>query len=591
MDASAIELFDTDVFEVTVSIDNFDFDKISISPPNFEKYFTKIGGPSQSHSTSIINGRRSESITLAYQFAPKKIGKIIIEPFKVIENGTEFKSNKLKLTILKESSSSNNSTGKKNSKDLFIMVSVSDKNPYLGEMIKIDYTLYVKQKFNLRMPSIKEIPKVKGFVKEEVKYSRDKAGTLVQKIYKGEKYNTLPIKSLWLTPSSVGEQKIDPLILNVPIEQKNKKRKNNRRKRSSFFNNDPFFNDDVFSGFTKFIDKIVKSRSLKISVKQFPLKDKPNTFDGIVGTFKLKTSISTSDSDINDAITIKSIISGKGNLNDIKEIKYNIPEDFETYDPTKKVTYNSNSKISGKVTFEQIIIPRIAGIQKIKAPSFSYFDPKSKSYKTITGKEFEVNVKEAKKGLNNRNLSLSNSSFTKKEVRLLGEDIRYIIKETPKFYKVSNRENSFNNLYIFLVLFPLLPIISFFTKKHFINNLNNKSIVRSKKASSFAIKRLKKAEKFKNDNNYKEFYKAIEEAIFQFLGDKFNISGTGIVIDQITTQLEDKGVNDITLKLLSDILTKCSQIQYSPVKHDKEEMVSDIDNSKKLLVNLNGVMK
>ena len=586
METSATELFESDVFELTVSIENFDFNNISVSPPNFEKYFSHISGPSQSHSTSIINGKRSESITLTYQFAPKKVGKLTIEPFVVIEKSKNYKSNKLKLDVVKE----NKGKKKNSSKDLFVMVSASNKTPFLGERIKIDYTLYVKQKFNIRMPTIKETPKAKGFVKDEVKYDRNKAGTLVQKIYKGEKYSTLPIKTLWLTPSSVGEQKIDQLVLNVPIEQKNNKRKKNKRKRSSFFN-DPFFNDDVFSGFTKFVDKIIKSRSLKIDVKQFPNKNRPKHFEGIVGNFKLKTTISKTESEINDAITIKSVITGTGNLSDIKELKFNIPEDFETYEATKKIKFNSASKNSGRLTFEQIIIPRIAGLQKITATSLTYFNPKTKNYKTISGNDFEVLVKEGKKGINNRNFSLSNSSFTKKEVSLLGEDIRYIIKQNQKFYDKDDKMNNFYNLYIYILLFIMMPILSFIAKKTIIKNHNNKTLVRSKKASSFANKRLKKAEKFKNNDNYKDFYKSIEDAIFQFLADKFNISDKGIVIDQLTNQLNEKGVKEKTLILLSNILNKCSQIQYSPISHNKDEMSVDIEKSKQLLLELNGVLK
>jgi len=585
METSATELFESDIFELTVSIENFDFNNISVSPPAFEKYFSLIRGPSQSHSTSIINGKRTESITLSYQFATKKIGKFTIEPFTVTEKSKPYKSNKLKLKVIKEG------TGKKNSsKDFFIMVSTSNKSPYLSEMIRVDYTLYVKQRYNLRMPTVKETPKAKGFVKDEIKFDRNKAGTLVQKIYKGEKYSTLPIKSFWLTPSSVGKQIVEPLLLNVPIEKKSKIKKKKSRRRSSFFN-DSFFNDDAFSGFTKYVDKTVKSRSLKIDVIKFPIENRPNNFDGIVGKFSLRTTISKTESEVNDAITIKSVISGTGNLNDIKEIKFNIPEDFEIYDATKKVRYNSGSRTSGKVTFEQIIIPRVAGLQKIKASSFSYFDPKKKKYKTVKGKDFKVKVKEGKKGLNNRNYSLSNSSFTKKEVNLLGQDIRYIIKEKPVFYRIENIKSNFFNLFIFVIIFISLPILSIFAKRYINSNLKNRSLVRSKKASSFAIKRLKKAEKFKDNNNYREFYKSIEEAVFQFLADKFDISDKGIVIDQLHNQLYEKNVEEKTLLLLTDILNKCSQIQYSPMEHDKDEMNEDIDRSKKLLIELNGVLK
>jgi len=151
---SAQEVLETDVFQLEISLENFG-NNASMEQPNFEKDLQLVSGPYQSHSTSIINGKSTSSITLTYQFTPKRKGNITILPVTIVEDGKRFKSNSVSLKVV----DSGNMSSDSNAQDIFIITEVSKPSPYVGEMLKVEYVLYIKDGVSIRMPSLTEEPK------------------------------------------------------------------------------------------------------------------------------------------------------------------------------------------------------------------------------------------------------------------------------------------------------------------------------------------------------------------------------------------------------------------------------------------------
>lgn len=573
LSTSALEVLDTDVFDLELTLENFG-SNASMEQPRFEKNLRVVGGPYQSNSTSIINGKSTSSISLSYQLTPKRTGKITIPAVIIIEDGKRFKSNSVTIKVI---DSSKGITSSK-SKDIFLITELSKKSPYVGEMLKVDYVLYIRDGIGIRMPSLAEEPKMTGFIKENVKLSAQKSKSLVQRIYKGQKYNTLPIKSYWITPTASGEYELNPLIVSVPVESKKKK-----RRRSAVY--DPFFRDNLFSGFSNFKERSIRSKNIKINVNELPA-GKPKDFSEGVGSFKLRSTLDNDSVDVNEAITLKITVSGKGNFRDITDLKPVIPSDFEVYDPKSEIRLNKNSKTDGKVVFEYILVPRAPGKHVIKGVKFSYFDPIKKKYKTITDKDYNITVTGSANGK-----YVSSAGYSRKEIEVLAKDIRYIKKSAKKFYKLREKINTFINFYIYILISLLLPLITYVLNSIFSKKRADVSGMRKRKASNFAKKRLKAATVFLNENNYLGFYKSLEEAIYKFLGDKFNISHAGIIFDEIKATLENKNVSNELIEELQNIITKTSSIQFSPEKPNVDEMTTDIERAGNLITDLSVNLK
>ena len=93
------------------------------------------------------------------------------------------------------------------------------------------------------------------------------------------------------------------------------------------------------------------------------------------------------------------------------------------------------------------------------------------------------------------------------------------------------------------------------------------------------------------ENNYLGFYKSLEEAIYKFLGDKFNISHAGIVFDEIKATLENKNISNELIEELQNTIIKTSSIQFSPEKPNVDEMTTDIERAGNLIMDLSVNLK
>ena len=82
----------------------------SINPPSFKK-FSVVSGPNQESSTTSINGKVDQYVSISYLLKPNSPGKFTIAPATARADGKEFQSNSLNIEVTNSSStsSSNNS--------------------------------------------------------------------------------------------------------------------------------------------------------------------------------------------------------------------------------------------------------------------------------------------------------------------------------------------------------------------------------------------------------------------------------------------------------------------------------------------------
>jgi hypothetical protein len=575
MSASAAEMFKTDAFELEITLENFDSD-VSIQYPDF-KDLQKISGPYQSSRTSIINGAATKSITLTYRFSPKRTGVITIEPAVVNDDGKEYRSQQIKITVHEQGQN----TGAV-SRDMFILSKVSSSDVYVGEMVRIDYTLFIKPEIKLSIPSIASEPKFTNFLKERIDIPNNELRTLVQTIRNGVKYNTLPIASYWISPTSAGERNIEALTVIVPVEVRTR-----RRNASSFFN-DPFFDDDLFSTFKNYSEKTVLSEDIKINVKPLPQEGKPADFTGAVGTFKIISSIDNDSVSVNEAVNFKITVSGTGNLNDINELKPDFPADLEVYDPKRTVILEPDKKNSGRVVFEYLLLPRNAGKHKINDISFSYFDIGSKKYKTVSANGRTITATGSD---SNGFTSTRTSGASRRNIEVLASDIRYIKKEPGDIYAVDHKYFEPLKFTISILSALSLILISFILNVYVLKNSGNVAASRRKKAAKNAKKRLKQCYSSLEAGDLTIYYKDLDEALLKFIADKFNISHAGIITDEVSEALRKENVEEGIIADMEELLSKSASIQFAPSKPGEAEMRSDLEKAKDLMTKLNERLK
>ena len=545
------------------------------------KGFDVLMGPSRSQqsNTQIVNGNvtSTSSITFTYILMANNAGEYTIPGASIVADGDQMVSNSVRIKVLPQDQGDSNSsssssthsssgTGVSN-QDLFITASASKTNVYEQEAFVLTYKIYTRES-NLQLNNEK-LPDFKGFHSQEIEMTTNARWT--PEHYQGRNYYTTVYRQFVLFPQQSGKLYIDPaqfqMTIGKPVQS-----------------DDPF--DAFFNGGSNVIEikKSISTPKIAINVNPLPA-GKPADFSGGVGEFNISSSINNKELKTNDAITIKLVISGTGNLKLISNPEIKFPDDFEVYDPkVDNQVRLTREGLTGNKVIEYLAIPRHAGTYKIPGVSFSYFDIRSKSYKTLKTEEYVINVE---KGAGNADQVIAN--FTNKEdLKVLGEDIRYIKQNEVTLQPKGSFFYGSMTYWLFYII-PALAFIIFFIiyRKQAAENANVAKM-RTKKANKVATKRMKLAGKLLSENKKDAFYDEVLKALWGYISDKLNIPVSRLSKDNIEEKLRNHGVNEELIKEFLNALNDCEFARFAPgdenqamdkVYSSSIEVISKMENS------------
>ena len=549
------------------------------------KGFDVLMGPSRSEqsSTQIVNGSVSStsSITFTYILMANTAGEFTVPGASIVADGNQMISNSVKIKVLPQDQNHNSSrrnndnsssiqpssNASVSNQDLFITATASKTNVYEQEAFVLTYKIYTRES-NLQLNNAK-LPDFKGFHSQEIEMTTNARWT--PEHYKGRNYYTTVYRQFVLFPQQSGKLFIEPaqfqMTVNKPVQSA-----------------DPF--DAFFNGGNNVIEikKPITTPKIAINVNPLPA-GKPTNFLGGVGEFNISSSINSKELKTNDAITIKLVISGTGNLKLISNPEIKFPDDFEVYDPkVNNQVRLTKEGLTGNKVIEYLAIPRHAGTYKIPGVSFSYFDIRSKSYKTLNTEDYVINVE---KGAGNADQVIAN--FTNKEdLKVLGEDIRYIKQNEVTFQPKGSFFYGSMSYWLFYVI-PALAFILFFIiyRKQAAENANVAKM-RTKKANKVAIKRMKLAGKLLSENKKDAFYDEVLKALWGYISDKLNIPVSRLSKDNIEEKLRNHGVSEELIKEFLNALNDCEFARFAPgdenqamdkVYSSSIEVISKMENS------------
>ena len=546
------------------------------------KEFEVLMGPSRStqSSTQIINGNvtSTSTITFTYILMAGKEGTYKIPGATIVADGNNYTSNSVEIKVLppdqssgagsgnsRNSSRNQANSGKITDKELFMMATASKTNVYEQEAILLTYKVYTQ----VNLTELRgDIPDLKGFHTQEVELPNQKTFTLEH--YNGRNYNTTIWRQLVLFPQQTGKIEIPSVTFEGTVSQ-------------MVASADPF--DAFFNGGNYVnITKNLVTPKLTINVKELPA-GKPANFSGGVGEFTLSSSISTQELKTNDAVTIKLVISGTGNMKLINTPEVGFPQDFEIYDPKVDNKFNlTRNGLAGNKVIEYLAIPRHAGTYTIPPIEFSYFDLKSQSYKTLKTDAYTLNVA---KGEGNADQVVAN--FTSKEdLKVLGQDIRYIKTGDTRLTQKDDYFYGSTSYWLWYIV-PLVLFIAFMViyRKQAMENANVAK-VRTKKANKVATKRMKNASKLLAEKKSEAFYDEVLKALWGYISDKLSIPVSQLSKDNIEEELQKHQVADELIKEFINNLNDCEFARYAPGNQDEKmdmiyssaiEVISKMENS------------
>jgi hypothetical protein len=533
-------------------------------------------GPNQSQSMSIVNGNMSQSTTISFVISAKKEGKITIGPASVIANGNQkletapivievTKGNTQAAQGSNPSESPNQFASEISNEDLFVRTFLSKTKCYIGEQITVTQKVY--SRVDLRGFQNIKFPPYNGFWSQQEE--GNKQINLQQEVVNGITYYVAEYNKVYLFPQRSGSISIEPVELECIV-----RRATQRQPRNIF---EQFFG----AGGYEDVAIKVKSKAVKVEVKELPAEGKPEGFTGAVGNFSYKTELSKEQVKANDAVNIKLTVTGKGNIALLEAPKAELPERFETYDPKINETVKTNGGVSGNKTFDYLVIPREKGEFIINGLNFSFFDPEKKEYVKLPSPDMKLTV------LEGDGSSAQVITPSKRGLKETENDIRYIKSGDLGLQRTEDEFFSSPLHYALLVGPALLFLGGIIGVRQRIKANSDMAGMKQRKAARMAKKQLAAAEKYMQANRKDEFFNEVLNALNRYISDKLGLPVADLSKERISDMLLQRNVSEQTRIQLIDTLNTCEYAKYAPsavtgdlkkVYNDTVELISQLEN-------------
>ena len=528
---------------------------------------------------SLVNGTMSIQETYQYNLKPTQTGELVIEPVTVNVNDITYSTDPIRITVTQgsgniqpapntslpvlpsmpsfpsspffDSGILETGTPKDPSEapaelagqDFFIESEVDKLSPYMGEQVL--YTLRFYNAVRLYGDPEYRPPGFTGFWHEN---QPDQANYSLQQA--GRTYNVTEIQTV-LFPTVIGETSIDPAEIIIP---------------GGFFSN----------------GQILRTQPTTLDVQILP-QNAPSSYQGAVGRFDIQAGVDTNHTVINEPVTLKVTISGQGNINNLADPAWNEGPEWRAFDSqASNSTQFEGGKLIGSRTYERILVPTQAGTLIIPAIEFSYFDPETSSYQTISTQPFEVVVESSGTGLTSASPDINSGSDALNN-ESPNNNIRPNKPAPPNWIQGNTLLTTLPGYWLLWTL-PLFLLLGQLGWQHYLKSWQNDPSQRRRNEAAKKARRAIRAA-------YKrpvEVYDAASQILVTFISEKLTRPISGLTQDEMDELLRSEGVDEELIERVQNYITLSEFGRYAPSEENTspkellrrtEKLIMDLDKA------------
>jgi hypothetical protein len=376
----------------------------NLLPPAF-KGFRLVNGPETYSGQSTFLGRTRPLKNSIYTLQAIKPGKFLIPGAVATINGKNLKSNDVWILVITEKEAQklrfenghadDNNPGflkpgddpyQKIRENLFLKVMVDKKICFTGQPVVATFKLYSRLQSK---SDIVKNPGFYGFTVQDMINLEDKLVT-VEKI-NGKLFDVHTIRQVQLYPLQSGTYTIDPMEINnrVSFSKSAVNKKPEQEIVEGVFEN----RDETGLDDTEVFDSNMRTSPVTIHVKPAPPAGKPDDFNGATGRFTIKAQMEKNEVAKNEEGYLVVTISGEGNFTQLSAPRIDWPSGIEGFDPRVVERLDKMSApISGSKSFRYAFVSTNPGIYDLPSIKLSYFDPDTNKYHTVSSPVAHVAV-------------------------------------------------------------------------------------------------------------------------------------------------------------------------------------------------------
>lgn len=405
-------------------------------------------------------------------------------------------------------------------RNLFLQVVVDKKNCYVGEPVTAVFKLYSRL---ISKSDILKNPGFYGFTVQDMIGLKDNLSST--QTINGKLFDVHTIRKVQLYPLRAGLFTIDAMEVMNKVEFS--KAAINKNLEQQITEGVVPENNDAVNTNTEVVESSMHTDEIPITVKELPAKTQPASYNGAVGNFKIVTSVKRLSVHKNEEDSFLISIQGKGNFTQLSAPAIQWPKGVEGFEPEIKDSLDySISPMKGERIFMYRFIAGKAGKYVLPATNFSFFDPDSGSYKTVSTSPIEVNVDDQERqGVT----STEQTALKKKNSQQLywmAAGLLLLVTGTAYFFYRAKKRKA--------TALQVVPI----------ENVQQHLSVEDVLVPAYLLV----------NGDDKLFYTSLHQAAWKYFAFHFALSGSEMKKEKLFSLLKQKGIAADKVKAVSDFL-------------------------------------
>lgn len=544
-------------FQVQYVLEDTDKDN-EFFAPDF-KEFRFVSGPNIYTGSAYGTGGTRKLKNIVYTLAAKRPGKFIIPGASARVENRLIKSGNVLLEVISKTEAFNlkkkpddNQVKNEDSflssgedpyakirRNLFMKVLVDKRTCFVGEPVTAIFKLYS------RLDSKSDIVKNPGFYGFTVQdmINLDNRITSNETI-NGKEFDVHIVRKVQLYPLQAGLFTIDAMEVRnkVSFSKSAVSKKAEQEIIEGVFPR----NDIVLDENTSVFENSMATEPIAISVKSTPQKNKPDEYNGATGNFKLAVALQKNELTKNEEADLIITISGKGNFTQLSAPVIRWPAGIEGFEPTvRDLLDHTQSPMNGKREFHFRFVSAKPGNYDLPSVSFSFFNPDTNNYKTVSSGPVNVKVTTLEK------------TSEKVEVK---DNKTNAHKKYPGWWVAGG--------------LALITIFLFIWRGRKNKKVIDLTTITENNNRPTVTEILQPATIFSEADD-KTFYNILRNCIWNFFAVHFDLTGSKMSKSSLSIAMQQKGIDEKSKKAILEILDQCETGIFTNVE--------DLGDKKKLL--------
>jgi tetratricopeptide (TPR) repeat protein len=501
---------------------------------------------------SFMNTQMTASVTHHFSVSASKAGRVTLGPIAVTISGKRYDAGSVTLDVV--AAAPGQGTGNPAGNQLRLELSAPRTAVYVHERLPIRVKLMVG---NVRVSDV-QYPTIggDGFAIDKLSEPDQRQEQTADGIFQVLDFATV------LTPLRSGAMTVGPAKMELSMVVRGR----------GFFGSDQRRLEAT-------------SDPLALTVLPLPEAGKPADFSGAVGAFDFEVKAAPLDVAAGDPVTVTLTMRGTGSLENVTPPTIPTGDNLRVYPPQQTST-GSKPTVAANVqqrTFEQVVIPERAGTVDLPALRFSYFDPSTGGYKTVTHPPIPLVVAPRAAGSAPSHVVGVAPPAPPPKPEALGRDLVFI-KDDPGDLRPLGARRHRSIVFWSLQVIPLLAWLTVVLADRRRRRLHGDAgYARFTRAGREARRALGAAKDALRPGNHAPFYDAVAGALSDYLAAKLQLPPGAVAADTVAEHLTRRGVAAPIADQLRELFAHCEQVRFAPSTASDGDMQRTLDQADSII--------